>query len=146
MTSLLITINNLMKINAFLVSFCLLFFFPNASLATTKVSVSDTVCCAPQNLTLVSNTSSQFCVSWTFQTGSTCTIPYGFLLQWSATPTTNTRNEAVVLYNGSNIYSLCEALARCGTYQLRIKTLCDSSQTGQSSNWVYLQNVGVPCN
>ncbi len=135
-----------MKINAVQISLCILLISPIATRASTSIPTTDSLCCAPQILTLVSSSATQFCVSWSLPTGSTCITPYGFLVQWSAMPTSTTRNEAIVLYSGTNLHSLCEALPSCGKYQLRIKTLCDSSQTGRSSNWVYLQNVGVACN
>lgn len=77
-----------MKLNVLLISLCVLSALPLASQATSTVPVTDTLCCAPQNLTLVSGNATQFCVSWSFPAGGTCTTPYGFLVQWSAMPTT----------------------------------------------------------
>jgi len=115
--------------------------------AEIKYSITDTICCPPDSLKVISTNYPVFCVSWQVASDSTCRTPYGFTVQWRPYPWTGPWLEAIKVYTGGTTVIFCESVTVCTSYQWRVRTICDTANGGTYSDWVYenkfaMQNCG----
>ena len=113
--------------------------------AGLKNSKTDTICCTPDSLKLVSTNHFIFCVSWRVSTDSNCRTPYGFELQWRRYLSSDPWKSKVIIYNGGTSVSLCDSVDTCRSYQWRVRTICDTLGSGTYSDWVYGSKFVIIC-
>ena len=95
-----------------------------------------TTCCPPDSLSLYYYTGKQFCIRWKVSADSSCTIPYGFQVQWRQYPGLFTWNTKTVVYNSGNTIVFCDTAKVCTENIWRVRTICDTANGGTYSNWV----------
>lgn len=123
------------------------FFFTKSAKAIPSYHMPDTVCCPPVKLQVVSTIFPTFCVSWQVNMDSNCIkTPYGYQVQWAAYPGTGPWSSATVVYSGGNTINFCANADTCRNYQWRVRTICDTSNGGTYSNWVYGRKFAMTCN
>ncbi len=119
--------------------------FSTKANALIQNPLTDTVCCTPDSLKIVSVNYPVFCVSWHVRSDSGCRLPYSYEVQWRYYPSTNPWNGAIVTYTGSTTLSFCARVDTCRTYQWRVRTICDTLNGGHYSDWVYGNKIGMNC-
>jgi len=133
-----------MRSKNFSVTFILLLvllFCNSTTKAESRVSFSDTTCCTPDSLTVVSTNYPVFCVSWHIPNDSSCKKFAGFVIQWKLLLSNNWDSEFVP-YNSGSYISFCDSVHICGVYQWRVRTKCSDSTY---SEWKNGNKFGFDC-
>ena len=137
-----------MKTNFRLIAICaiitLSLFTGNAN-ANTKILVTDTICCNPDSLKVVSTNYPVFCVSWRVSADSTCKRPYGFVIQWRPFPGSGPWTEKTMYYFRGTIVTFCDSVPECKTYQWRVRTICVIGNVTTYSDWIDGPNFPMIC-
>lgn len=130
-----------MKLNFRYTAICLII---SLSLFTGKANASitdpirDTICCTPDSLKVVSTNYPVFCVSWIVPSDSSCIIPYGFEIQWRQFPGSFPWYSKIIIYTGGTIINFCDSVSVCGSYQWRVRTICETpGGITTYSDWIY---------
>jgi len=118
--------------------------FASNAYASVKVPVTDTICCNPDSLKVVSVIYPTFCVSWRISLDSPCRVPYAFQVQWRRFPSSDPWTEAIKIYTGGTTISFCSTVNECRAYQWRVRVVCDSIDS-TFSDWVYGPKFGMNC-
>ncbi len=127
-----------------LLAFCsviaILFFAANAN-AANRTSTTDSTCCTPDSLQVISSDYPVFCVSWNVPIDSMCRTPQAFEIQWKPLYGAIWKSKIVPYTSGTTI-NFCDSVDTCGTYMWRVRTKCDDSIY---SDWVDGKKFIVPC-
>lgn len=110
-----------------------------------KVPITDSICCDPDSLKVVSVNYPVFCVSWKIPADSTCKHPFGFTVQWKPYPSSDPWSEKIIIYTGGTTINFCDSVDTCRNFQWRIRTICDTLNGGTYSNWVYGNKFSMNC-
>jgi hypothetical protein len=113
-----------------------LFLYTGKANAAIKLPITDTICCAPDSLKVISTNFPIFCVSWRVSVDSNCKSPYGFEIQWKQLGTFLWYNK-IISYSGGVIVNFCDSVSVCGNYQWRVRTICDTIGGYTYSDWIY---------
>lgn len=114
--------------------------------AGPRQNVTDTICCPPVNLQVVSTTFPTFCVSWQVNTDSGCIHPpYGYEIQWAYYPGSGPWWSGNVVYSSGTTINFCTNVDTCRNYQWRVRTICDTANGGTYSDWVYGKKFAMGC-
>ena len=105
-------------------------FWNQQSSARTYFLPSDSTCCMPDSLKVVSLNQPVFCVSWEMP-GDSCERQQGFEIQWRLVGTLIWKTRSI---NPTGpVYTYCDT-AECGKNIWRVRTKCDDSTF---SDWAY---------
>ncbi len=130
---------------AFICAIITLSFYAGNANASIKTVVTDTACCPPDSLKIISTIYPVFCVSWHVRADSGCRVSYGFEVQWRYHPGSNPWNGAIKIYTGGSTVSFCANVDTCRVYQWRVRTICDTLNGGTYSAWVYGGKIAMNC-
>jgi len=137
-----------MKTNFRSIAFCVIIslsIYAGKANAGIKIPITDSVCCNPDSLKVVSVNYPVFCVSWKVSTDSTCKHPYGFTVQWRPYPGSGAWTERIKIYTGGTTINFCDSVDTCRNYQWRVRTICDTTNGGIYSDWVYGNKFAMNC-
>jgi len=110
--------------------------FAGKANAEIKLPTTDSTCCKPDSLKVVSLNYPAFCVSWWFPEDSACVIPYGFEVQWRALGT-HFYAGGTKFYVSGGTQIFCDNVYSCRTHEWRVRTICTSGGVTTYSDWVY---------
>ncbi len=129
-----------MKTKFVLIALLLTSFLSFNSKANTGLSLPLTdSCCRPINVRINSTSYPQFCMSWRVLPDTSCTTPQGYMLEWKNVTSSGPWTQRTVIYTGGIVINFCDYVSECGTYEFRMRTICDSTN-GVFSVWAYAAN------
>lgn len=122
-------------------------FFTGKANTINKLPITDTICCPPDSLKVVSTNFPVFCVSWKVSADSSCKLPFGFEVEWRPFPGSGPWTTKVKIYTGGTLVTFCDSVSVCSGYQWRVRTICDSTSGGTAtySAWVYGNKFAMTC-
>lgn len=120
-------------------------FFAIFFLTCTTITSAQSCCPLPDSLSVTQVTDSSFCIKWKVKDSAACNNPYGAILVYRPTTSTNWTTKRIKYDSVTKFYSYCDTLTGCLKYQWRLRNVC--IQNGDTTFTEYMKgpNFNAGC-
>lgn len=113
--------------------------------ACTTIVSAQSCCPLPDSLSVTKVTDSSFCIKWKVKDSAACNNPFGAILIYRPTTSSNWTSKRIKYDSVTKFYSYCDTLTACLKYQWRLRNVCIQNGDTTFTEYVKGPNFNAGC-